>query len=161
MESVYFKNRKKVGRWFESEVEKVLLEKGFEVIDSERLKYRDKKGWDREVRINGERCKIEIKYDELSGITGNVCIELSALRQSISPIWIYGLPEGDNISLYTMYLIDLASFAENYPVKKLVGEFGIPAAIVPKYVFLSQPFVRKLKVISAFNPHTVAKKVSA
>jgi hypothetical protein len=148
MESAYFKDRKKVGRWFESEVEKVLKEKGCEVIDSDNLKYRDKKGWDREVRINGELCKLEMKYDELSEATGNVCIEPAALHQSISPIWIYGLPENGDVSLYSMFLKDLLPFADGYPVKKLVGEFKIPAALVPKHVFLSQSFVHKFKVLT-------------
>jgi hypothetical protein len=148
MESDYFKTQKVKGRWFESEVEKVLKEKGCEVIDSENLKYRDKKGWDREVRINGEKCKLEMKYDELSESTGNVCIELAALHQSISPIWIYGLPENGNLNLYSIFLKDLIPFAESYPVKKLVGEFNIPAALVPKYVFLAQPFVHKFKSLT-------------
>lgn len=147
-ESEYFKQKKKIGRWFEGEIKKVLIEKGCEVIDSEKLKYKDKKGWDREVVIKGERAKVEMKYDELSESTGNVCIELSALRQSISPIWLYGLPEQGKINVYSMYLKDLAPFAENYPVKKLVGEFKIPAALVPKEVFIKQPFIGKFKTLN-------------
>lgn len=147
-ESEYFKNRKQVGRWFEGEVEKVMREKGMEVIDSEKLKYREKKGWDREAIVAGHRCKIEMKYDELSELTGNVCIEISALRQSISPIWVYGLPDQGEVEAYSMFLKDLAPFAENYPVKKLVGEFRIPAALVPKWEFVNQPFVHKFKTLN-------------
>lgn len=143
----YFKDRKRIGRWFEAECEKLMRAKGMEVIDSEKLKYRDKKGWDREVIINGARCKVEIKYDELSEQTGNVCIEGLALNQSASPIWLYGLPEGDTVSVYAMYLKDLAPFVQSYPIKKRVGEYGLQAALVPKHVFLNQPFVYKFKTI--------------
>jgi hypothetical protein len=100
------------------------------------------------VKVNGEQCKIELKYDVMSALTGNVCLEIGAIRQSVSPIWIYGLPEQGQVNVYSMYLKDLAPFAESYPVKKLVGEFGIPAAIVSKSVFISQPFVHKFKVLT-------------
>ena len=147
-ESEYFKRQKKIGRWFEAEIEKVFKEKGMEVIDSEKLKYKQKKGWDREVRINGQRCKVEMKYDAMSLLTGNVCLEIGAIRQSVSPIWIYGIPEQGQVSVYSIFLKDLAPFAESYPVKKLVGEFHIPAAIVSKSVFISQPFVHKFKTLT-------------
>jgi hypothetical protein len=137
-ESEYFKRQKKKGRWFEAEVEKVLIEKGMQVIDPEKLKYQQKRGWDREVIINGERCKVEMKYDSMSLLTGNVCLEIGAIRQSVSPIWIYGIPDQGKVNVYSMLLKDLAPFAESYPVKKLVGEFSIPAAIVSKSVFISQ-----------------------
>jgi hypothetical protein len=134
-------------------VEDVLREvgkaKGIEVIDSERLSYRHKKGWDCEVRLpSGERCKMEIKLDALSETTGNVCIEDSAIRQSISPIWVYGLPQNAQIDLYTMYLSDLATYVASWPIKRLVGEFQLPAALIPKHIFISLPFVKKFKTIN-------------
>jgi hypothetical protein len=157
-ESQYFKDRKRVGRLFEAECEKIMREKGMEVIDSEKLKCRDKRGWDRLVKINGQQCRIEIKFDELSELTGNICIELSALRQSISPIWLYGLPEGNQVHIYSMFLTDLAPFAESWPTKKLVGEFHIPAALVPKLTFINQPFVKQFKVIQALKPKVLMIK---
>ncbi|MGI9107122.1 MAG: hypothetical protein ACR2G4_12845 [Pyrinomonadaceae bacterium] len=102
--SQHFKQQKRIGRWFEAECEKLMLQKGMEVIDSDHLTYRQKKGWDREVFVNGAKAKVEMKYDQLSEQTGNVCIELSAVRQSISPIWLYGLPEGSTVDVYAMYL---------------------------------------------------------
>lgn len=148
MESAYFKSQKKIGREFERLVQDALRKPGVEVIESESLKYRDKKGWDLLVKVKGEQARIELKLDVMSEQTGNVCIEIPAIRQSISPIWLYGLPEGDRINVYSMYLKDLAPFAENYPIKKLVGEFKIPAALVPKEVFLAQPFVNHFKELS-------------
>jgi hypothetical protein len=36
-----------------------------EVVDSEKLSYRQKKGSDREVSINGAKSKVEMNYDQL------------------------------------------------------------------------------------------------
>ena len=146
-ESSHFKRQKKIGRWFEAECEKLMLQKGMKVVDSESLSYARKKGWDREVSLNGHRAKIEMKYDAMSEQTGNTCIELDALRQSISPIWLYGLKEPDQVKVYAMFLEELKPFAEGYPLKKRVGEFSLEAAIVPTYIFTSQPFVKKFGAI--------------
>jgi len=154
MSSTHFKQKKAVGRWFEAECEKLMLQKGMKVIDSDRLSYRQKKGWDREVFINGARCKVECKLDQLSEITGNVCIELSAINQSTSPIWLYGLPFTSRIDVYAMYLSDLAPYVESYLVRRLVGEFSIPAILVPKERFLNQSFVKKFSSIQALPPPT-------
>ena len=148
MESEYFKSQKKIGREFEGLVQDALRKPGVEVIESEPLKYRQKRGWDLLIKVNGSEAKVELKLDVMSEQTGNVALEIAAIRQSISPIWLYGLPEGNKIIVYSMYLKDLAPFAENYPVKKLVGEFQIPAALVPKEVFTSQSFVNRFKVLS-------------
>jgi hypothetical protein len=142
-----FVQAKKIGRWFEALTRSTLAERGFEVIDSEKLKYKDKRGWDCEVRINNERCKMKIKYDFMSETTGNVCLELSTIRQSQSPIWIYGLPQNAQIDLYTMYLSDLATYVDSWPIKRPVGEFQLPAALIPKHIFISQSFVKKFKTI--------------
>lgn len=148
MPTVAFKQAKVKGRYFESLMRRELLVMGFEVLDSDHLKYRDKKGWDCEVRIKGERCKVEFKYDEASEITGNVCVELASLRQSIAPIWIYGLPEGNQIYTYAVYLADLAPYVLRWPITRLGGEFATPLALIPKSTFLRQPFIKKLKVIN-------------
>jgi hypothetical protein len=121
---------------------------GMTVLDSEHLKYAQKKGWDCEVRINGERCKVEIKFDAMSETTGNVCLEIPALRQSVSPIWIIGLPQGPKIDLYTAFLKDLLPYAEAHPNKRLVGEFRVPAALPSKTEFISQPFIKHFKTIN-------------
>lgn len=120
---------------------------GFQVLDSETRKYKDKKGWDCEVSIKGQRCKLEFKYDELSEITNNVCIELNSLYQSVSPIWVYGFPNGSRIDCFSMYLKDLTPYAESYPIKRMVGEFQTPAALIPKDTFLAQSFVKKFRTI--------------
>ena len=147
-----FVQQKRIGRPFELRVQDVLREvgkeKGIEVIDSENLSYRQKKGWDCEIRLaSGARCKVEVKLDQMSEATGNVCLELLALEQSISPIWVYGLPSEGQICLYTAYRDDLRAFAQSWSIKRPVGEFGGLAALVAKDVFISQPFVKKFKAI--------------
>lgn len=142
-----FITAKKRGIWFERLLDPVLIEMGFEIIDTDKWDYRRKKGVDRVVRIKGHECNLELKFDEYSESSGNVCVEIAALRQSVSPIWIYGLPRGNQIDIFTMYHKDLAPFAYNWPFKKLVGEFKTPAAIIPIGVFASQSFIHKFKTI--------------
>ena len=146
MPTTAFIEAKKIGRKFEAQVRDVLREvgkeKGIELIDSEPFSYQKKKGWDCEVRLaSGASCKVEIKLDQLSEVTGNVCIEESAVNQSVAPIWIYGLPTKGEICLYTMLLEDLATYIASYPIKRPVGEYKGLAALVPKEVFLAQPWV--------------------
>lgn len=148
-----FKEKKKIGRWFEAQCERLMRAKGMAVVDSEKLSYRKKKGWDREVSIGGARCKVECKFDGLSEQTGNVCVEDLSLDQSISPIWLYGIPEGGQVSVYAMYLSDLAPYAKSYPVKKHVGEFGLKASLIPREVFISQPFIKKFGTIPLTKKH--------
>jgi hypothetical protein len=140
MSSQSFNEKKIIGRWFESEVDKVLASKGAEFIDSENLKYTEKKGFDRLVKFKGEEAKLEIKFDVMAENTDNVCVESSALNQSQSPIWIYGIPTNRadyyTIDLYTMYLNRLKSFVAKYPVR-LLGEFKAPCHLIPRDEFIS------------------------
>ena len=91
---------------------------------------------------------MEIKLDQMSELTGNVCIEESAIKQSIAPIWVYGLPQNAQIDLYTMYLSDLATYVASWPIKHPVGEFRSLGALIPKATFISLPFVKKFKTIN-------------
>ena len=86
MRTASFVKAKRIGRRFESLVDPVLLEKGFEIVDTDKWSYRDKKGVDKVVKINDRRCNLEIKFDAMSEQTGNVCIEELAVKQSNSPI---------------------------------------------------------------------------
>src|ERR1051325_10994794 len=108
MPTASFTKAKERGRYFESLLDPVLIEMGFTIIDTDKWDYRRKKGVDRVVKIKGQQCNFEYKYDEMSEVTGNVCIEIGSLRQSNSPIWLYGLPEGDQVKVYTMFLKDIA-----------------------------------------------------
>ena len=148
MPSVVFNKKKTIGRYFEGLMRPVLAEMGMEVIDSEKERYSVKKGYDCIVRINGGSAKLEFKYDVKSEETGNVCLELEALSHSTSDILVYGLPERDHLDVLTMWLSDALSFAQNWPTKALVGEFRLPAALVPKETFLGQKFVRHWKTIN-------------
>lgn len=151
MPSQAFVKAKRVGRWFEGLVDPVLSEMGFQVIDTDKRRYNEKKGSDRIVKIfkNGRWhvCKLEMKFDVLSEQTGNVAVDLDSIKKSDSPIWIYGLPEGNRIDCYSMLLSDLAPFAQNWPTKCPGGEFGGLLALIPKHTFLGQKFVHKFKTI--------------
>ena len=147
MPSTSFVKQKKVGRWFEDLLDPVLIEMGFKVYDSDHLRYQDKKGWDKELEIKGVRSKVEIKYDAMSEQTGNVFIDLDSIRKSIAAIWIIGLPQGSKIHVYATFLSDLAPYSESYPIKRSGGEFGLSGALIPKYIFIALPFVKKFKTI--------------
>jgi hypothetical protein len=162
MSSVAFKQAKARGRWFEALVRPMLIEMGLEPEDSDHKKYSEKKGYDCLVRIKDKSGvyirdiygrviteRIEIKFDELSELTGNVAVDLDSINKSTAAIWIYGLPEGGQIHVYAMELRHLAPFAQKWPLKKPAGEnHWVEVAVIPKYVFLSQPFIKKLKIIN-------------
>src|ERR1044071_7474513 len=67
MPSASFVKQKKTGRYFEGLMRPLLAEMGMEVIDRENLSYREKKGYDCLVRINGASSRIEFKFDVMSG----------------------------------------------------------------------------------------------
>lgn len=148
MLSQSFVKAKQTGRYFEGLMRPVLAQMGMQVIDSEKESYSVKKGYDCIVRINGGSAKIEFKYDAMSEQTRNVCLEIEALSHSTSDILVYGLPEGDHIDVFTMWLQDALSYAQNWPLKRPVGEFRLLAALVPKETFIGQDFVRRWKTIN-------------
>lgn len=125
-----------------------LEEAGLRVIDVDHWSYNQKKGRDVIVETQGYRNSIEFKFDKLSEKTGNVAIDLDSINKTSSAIWIYGLPRGNEIDVYSMRISYLAPFARNWPVKRLLGEFKQPCALVKKDTFLSQPFVFKFKTIN-------------
>ena len=147
MPSVAFIRQKEVGREFEKLMMPVLEGMGFRVIDTDHWSYESKRGQDVVVEIQGERCSLEFKLDKLSESTGNVAIDLDSIDHTKSAIWIYGLPEGNQIQVYAMFIKDLAPFARNYP-RKNIGEFKRPCSLIPKAVFITQPFVKQLKTIT-------------
>lgn len=160
MPSVAFLKQKKVGRWFEALVRPELSAMGLEVIDTEKERYRFKKGRDCLVRIKNPdgtykrneqgyviQCNIEVKYDAMSETTGNVCIDLDSINKSTSAIWILGLSVGSQIDLYGAFLADLGPYAISHPNKRPVGEFQQLASLIPKDEFISLPFIKKLKTI--------------
>ena len=147
MPSASFKIQKLIGREFEQAMIPVLEQMGFRVIDVDDWSYKLKKGRDCIVEIKGHRCSIEFKFDKMSEQTGNVVVDLDSLRKTDSAIWIYGLPKGNQIDVYAMRISDLGPFAKSYPVKKRVGEYKLEAAIIPKWQFVTLPFIKKFKTI--------------
>lgn len=125
----------------------VLAGMGMEVVDSENLRYREKKGYDCLVKINGAASRLEFKYDVLSEQTGQVFIDLDSIRKSTAPIWIIGLPSEARIYTYSVLLSDLAPYAEAWPTKVPGGEFRQQGALISKDVFINLPFVKRFRTI--------------
>jgi hypothetical protein len=148
MSSRRFVVQKLIGREFEQALMPVLEEMGFRVIDVDHWGYKHKKGRDIIVEVKGTRCSLELKYDLMSEKTVYVCLDLDSINKTDSAIWLYGLPRGNEIDVYSVRISDLAPFARNWPVKRLLGEFKQSCALVKKETFLSQPFVFKFKTIN-------------
>jgi len=152
MSSVAFKIQKEIGREFEKPMMKVLEEKGFRVIDVDSWSYRLKKGRDIIVEYKGERASLELKYDKMSEQTGRVCIDWDSMSKTESKYWIYGLPEMNKVAVYAMYASQLRDFALAYvrshpESMKRVGEFKGYCTMIPKSLFVSQPFISKFGTI--------------
>jgi hypothetical protein len=146
--SALFTIKKIEGREFELAMIPHLEEAGLRVIDVDHWSYNQKKGRDVIVETQGHRNSIEMKYDRMSEKTGQICIDLDSINKTVSHIWIYGLPEGEKVHTYTMRITDLAPFARNWPIRRCVGEFSQPVALVPKSTFLAQKFVYPFKIIN-------------
>jgi len=146
MPSQAFIKQKEKGRFFEHLVMDTLRNGGAYVVDLDKERYEVKKQGDFLIKVlqNGRWLSnaIECKYDEMSEQTGNVCIDLDSINKTNAPLWIYGLPNGGRIDVYSMLISDLAPFARSYPIKKPAGEFGGTCALIAKIVFTSQPGVR-------------------
>ena len=102
-----------------------------EVLASDNERHEIKKGYDCLVRLknpddsykrkeNGYIIQdwMKFKFDLLSEQTGNVAVDLDSIEKSTASIWIYGLPEGNQIHVYSMLLSDLASYGLEWPIIK-------------------------------------------
>jgi len=143
-----FVKQKLVGREFEMAMIPVLEQTGFRVIDVDWWSYNHKKGRDLIVEVKGQRCSLELKLDKMSEKTGYVCLDLDSISKTDSAIWLYGLPRSNEVDVYSMKIQDLAPFARNWLIKRLLGEFKAPCALVKKETFLGQKFVHKFKTIN-------------
>jgi hypothetical protein len=155
MPSQYFNKQKSKGRWFEWLLRSVLPDLGFEVIDTDGWKYQHKRGVDIVVNLNKDgqtyHQNIEAKYDELSQETNNIYVELEAIEESNSGIWIYGLPvkrsETLYVDCYAMFLSDLGEYSQTIQKTTLGGEFQRKGVLIPRDVFITQPWIKKLRSI--------------
>ena len=169
MPSVSFVKQKAIGRWFEGLIDPEIVAMGARVIDTDRWGYRFKRGIDRHIRMKDGSANVEYKLDLWSNRTKKVCVDLESLRKSDSSIWLFGLPEGEEIEIehqgvrfmcgkwikvHSMYHSKLAPFVHQY-IKdnplclKELGEFKQKNPLIPKSVFLSQPFMGFFKTIEA------------
>jgi len=154
MPSAWFNRTKPKGRWFEWLLRSVLPDLGFEVIDTDGWKYGSKEGVDIVVNLRKDdkiyRQNIEAKYDEASEKTGNVYVELRALEKTVSAIWVYGLPhsQAQYIDCYAMLLADLRALIATGQWKTILGgEFKRRGVLIPKGIFISQPWIKRLRTI--------------
>jgi hypothetical protein len=170
----FFVKQKTIGRWFEAlmeaEIYNIAGRMGYEVkiIDTDKRGYQQKKGTDRLlilIKPDGSRfpCNFEFKIDLMSQDTGNVYLDLDSIAKSDSPIWAYGLPEGEKvkvtykgltfesgrtIKVYTMFHDKLAPYAQNLPATRRGGEFRVQNPTPEKTSFLGQDFVKHWSTIN-------------
>ena len=93
MPSRSFVVQKLIGREFEQTMMPVFEQAGFRVIDTDHFSYRQKKGRDIIVEVQGQRASLELKYDLLSEKTNRVCIDWDSMIKTQSRYWIFGLPD--------------------------------------------------------------------
>src|ERR1044072_1152445 len=148
MPSRSFVVQKLIGREFEQALMPVLEEMGFRVIDVDHWGYKHKKGRDIIVEVKGERASLELKLDKMSEFTNKVCIDWDSMSKTQSKYWIFGLPENGKVAVYAMYASQLRDFSLQYTKDhpesmKRVGEFKGYCTMIPKPLFVSQPFISK------------------
>lgn len=96
-------------------------------------------GYDLEVEGkfwgNYVKFKAEVKYDKRFSDTGNFCLDINSLRKSKAGILTIctGSPVD---AVYMLPLEEALKFAEAWPNKLRVGEYGEPNAIIPKAEFI-------------------------
>ncbi len=154
-----FVKAKAQGRQFEKQVFNLLRESGCYVIDTDKLPYEKKKGCDCYIKLlnpdgsfkRDQRgyviCQpVEIKYDRMSYDTGRVCIDLNSLEKTTALVWVFGLPEDNQIDVYAVLTSDLRLYARNCP-RTRGGEFYGEIAVPEKSSFIEAPIVFKWKSI--------------
>ncbi len=79
---------------------------------------------------------VEVKHDYMASKTGNICLELEALWHSKADL--LAIVTNDPPTVYITPLQPALAFADSYPRKIKVGEFGGEAAIIPKKEFIEK-----------------------
>ncbi len=141
MSSQYFLSQRRQGKVGQEIAAVKLRNKGFTVDlvkdgmfpDYDAIAYRD-----------SIKFMLEIKYDKMAKDTGNVCLDIQSLKKSKATILAYVIDD-PGPKVFIMPLNEALAYAEKYPVKKQVGEWKEPNAIVPKHVFFAQGFVQELQ----------------
>jgi hypothetical protein len=144
-----------IGQSFEQSFANLLEIKGWSVTFNEG-EYEDLKTCDLKITKNGLTLWVELKKDLMSQKTGNVCVEIKALSHSKAPILVYGLPTPYWTDIYKMPLKTMLQYAIEYPVKKWVGSPKVYAALIPKDIFTSLPFVRRFSLDEPLNPYMMS-----
>lgn len=153
------KDQLKIGKRFENSVKNLLEIKGWIVSLNEAKDLETLRKYDLWAKKEDRSMWIEVKLDAMSQTTNNICIELGALRHSQSPVFIIGLPNDQWTDIYFMPLKTILRFAENYPVKKLVGQWNVESALIPKNEFVQLPFVRRFTTDEPLNPYAKQKSI--
>jgi hypothetical protein len=87
------------------------------------------------IRFTGE-----VKQDYRASDTGNVCLELQALSHSKASI-LFLLADQ---KVFFSPLQETLSYAQNWPIQRVVGEHGERAALVPIEAYRANSFVQTL-----------------
>lgn len=146
-----------IGQRFEQSVANLLTIKGWSVSFNQSKDLSTLKKYDLWAKKEDKSVWIEVKLDAMSQTTGNVCIEIGALRHSQSPVFIIGLPSNQWTDIYKMPLKTILRYAESYPVKKLVGQWSVESALIPKDEFVRLPFVKRFTTEEPLDPYGLRK----
>jgi hypothetical protein len=93
----------------------------------------------------GIRFTGEVKTDYRTAETGNLCLELQALRHSKASLLFYVIVDQGKVkeALFCP-LQDALRLAESYPVKGTYGERGEVSSLVPLQYFISNININRL-----------------
>lgn len=136
MPSQSFLTSRKIGEKAQDIIAAKLKSKGFSV-DVVKSGYRPH--FDLTAKRGDIRFTAEVKRDQLTQNTGNVRIDLNALSHSKAGILFYMI---DPDKFFIAELDKMLAYAKDYPIKKQVGEFKEPSALVAFDHFIRLPFVK-------------------
>lgn len=88
--------------------------------------------WDLKCKLKRKNFTVEVKYDYMSGKTGNVCIETwntkkdepSGLTATKAKVWAVCIPDGDHITIWMCKTKDLRDFVDNNAPKRTLEKAG-------------------------------------
>jgi len=123
--------------------------------------YQGMSAYDVWMMLDGRPLYLECKLDSASKKTGNVCLELRALRHSKSPLFVYGLPYADKkLYIHVFHPLELESLIRAtklthtgrfYAYRHVpAGDYGDECVLVPRQVLKSvgRPFQTALKELT-------------
>lgn len=86
----------------------------------------------------------EVKRDYRYRDTGNLALELDALNHSRADYLFFVIDEKQGLEAWVCPLAEARALAEEYPVKRAVGEHGEVCSLVPRDVFVKKIVTRRI-----------------